>query len=455
MIPRVMHIGRDATLVWEAGMQANIFQTDALRYGRTPPEALNMATLLARLDQAARKCELEEMTVIIAGDMLAPLGFPRNPPADGAPRNKALETARAHHWEVADVGKWMSFRRPGTSGRKRAIHIGVAPWLSARNCKLWHKDEGIMISLLSAVQELTGVAYRQSAGVLGSAMLQNHYPGAQPMWHPSWVGVPPALDHVTERAYTDWVSPLPHHGRYAHSYDGHRAYLAAAIGSEASFGPLHHTHRRVFDRKIAGYWQVQVPVWNVDYLPHPMGPDRVHGQTVWTTTVTMGLLADLADRGVLEMPHVLDSFTAPEASKGQRPTTRRILREWATTLDRAADRARYDHPIPEHGAQLEDCLKSGYKEGIGMWVNETGRIHRPDISHDCLGRSRCNGFRKMWTAAEKGFFPARIHVDEFTYVTDQEDPYAAVPFTRIAREGDRPRLGFFKEPTTTETMAWT
>lgn len=455
-----LYVAEDITVCWD-GKNLTVPTTPA-------DTGEDFTILLARLAGAAEARGLSEITVILDRHIVPALGFPPKPPATlvKAQRHRLLERARQHHWVIDSLSPWMSFRRTG----KPHIHIGIGPWLGKGNCALYPAEGAELTGLpylMGRIQQLTGTAFRMTPGVVGSAILQDRWVGEQPYWHPDWTGCDPATDHVTEQAYGQWTPPTAPQGRYLHSYDSHRNYLGAAGVAEVSFDALRRSPLKDFDRRRAGYWQVVVPGWNEPRMPHPMGPNRLPGQTMWTTTPTMVLMEDLARQGFLEMPVVLDSWISPEVLRPRNgrkagPAVRRILRTWASIIDQAADGAA-EEPDPREAALLEDVCKHMYKDALGMWTTGTGRITRADWSHTAVAKARTNTWRKAWgVALMTGVYPARINVDEITYASNVPDPYDAIPSTsdgtvpanfKVAPQGTRPKLGMFKVPKTTEVGA--
>lgn len=449
-----LYVADDITVCWDG---------KNLTVPSTPPgSGEDFVVLLARFAGAAEARGLSEITVLLDRGIVTQLGFPAKPPTTltKAQRHHLMERVRQHHWLIDSMSPWMSFRRTG----KPTIHIGIGPWLGKGNFALYQEGLTSSTYLIGRIQELTGTAFRMTPGVVGSAMLQDQWVGEQPYWHPDWTGCDPADDHVTEQAYWQWTPPTAPEGSHLHSYDAHRNYLGAAGVAEVSFDRLYRCPLKDFNRKRAGYWQVVVPAWNEPRMPHPMGPDRHTGQTMWTTTPTMILMEDLAQQGFMDMPTVLDSWLSPEILRPRNgrkagPAVRRILRAWSERIDRAADEAAHD-PNPEDAELLEKVSKLLYKEALGMWVTGKGRITRADWAHTALSKARTNTWRKVWGVAQMtGVYPARIHVDEITYASNVSDPYDAIPRTsggtipanfRVTPEGTRPKLGMFKIPKTAE-----
>lgn len=448
---RALYVDDELTVCWDG---------ERLTVVDTPSETTaDFVTLLHRLSLSATVRGLSDMTVILDGPLLARLGFPAKPPATdkGATEHALLQGARAVGWRVTELGRWMSFRRHDTA----TVHIGVGPWLNKGNFVLWKENLAESVYLLGRLHQFTGTAFRITPGVTGCSLLEDGWTrkgrGNVPRWKPAWERCDPAGDHVTEQAYarTWWSAPTPSPLRYLHGFDSHRAYLGAAgVSEKLSMDALVRSPLKDFDRNSAGYWQCVVPHWNETRMPHPIGPKSAAGTTVWVTTPTLTLIEDLANQGYIEMPAILDSWVAPVIDRAKPyDRTRRILRTWAETLDKAADAA-LDEPRAEDAKLLEWTIKKMYKAAFGNWLDDTGRIWRPDWSHSVLAKARTNTWRKAWSVGmATGRWPETIHVDEIVYASDKADPYDDIPHNfRVTPRGERPRLGMFKEPNTTDTQ---
>lgn len=462
---RSLYIENDITWVWD-GARLVIHDT---------PDVADLPTLLGRIARTAQRCRQTEITVLIAGDVAKSIGFPDRAPRRDPEKHPVLDLARAQRWRVTKLSPWTSFRH---TVEPVAIHIGFADWLSPRTFALMggqshgvahHDGPGTLVYLLGRYQDLTGVAFRATPGVSASALLESIWEGARPprgmppgtpaspYWHPDWSLIEPARVHTTERPYSHW-SPNRDGARHVacrdgcpgfntdsdrwRSFDGFRNYLAAAATVETAFSELQPRPMSEFDRKMAGYWQVTMPLWNETRLPHPIASNVPPGEKVWVATPTLDLVRELSEMkdAPIEMPEVHRAYVAKRGTK-ERPyaNTRRVLRTWAEQIDRSANAALEEHS-PAEGRLLEDVIKAGYKEAFGMWLNDTGRVWRPDYSHTVASLARCNGFRKMWRAAMAGYWPVHIYVDEITYEIHDDTDFVPPGF-RIAQT-----LGGFKKP---------
>lgn len=448
---RAMYVFQDITYV---------FHGDRVVVGTTDPAALaELPLMLHRLAAVAQAHRLEEMTVILAADTLKAIGFPPNAPIRGTDTHPALQRARSYGWHVSKLSPWTTFDRQGI-----ALHIGVMPWLSARTAALFAKnrdelidDEGTIVYLAGRFQQLTGVAFRATPGVCGTAMIRRYWRGDQPMWHPKWSGCAPAESRETEK-FLKWMAPgaATDPRPFRHSYDARRAYLAASVSGLFAATELRHTGRAQFDATVAGYWKVVVPHWNESRLPHPMGMNRRAGEEAWVTTPTLGLVWELAlNYSAISPPEVIDSYTAPKpitrTGKRNANPTKRLLRSWAEKIDQLADAALCE-PSPIEGRTLESVIKSMYKESAGgLWFNDTSHIHRPDWHHTVIATARSNHFRRIYKEAQIGLrWPTLINVDSVTYASEcanWEDDAPAHEHFPV-----RPGLGGFKTPNT-ETVS--
>ncbi len=101
--------------------------------------------------------------------------------------------------------------------------------------------------------------------------------------------VPPAEASNTERDL-DWSRVPSEQERqlpYLHAYDRGGSYMAGAASLEFSIGePVHHPDDRPFDKRLPGYWLIDVPE-NGDWrLPNPLAPGgtKAPDHPIWVTT---------------------------------------------------------------------------------------------------------------------------------------------------------------------------
>ncbi|CAI7665486.1 unnamed protein product, partial [Penicillium discolor] len=86
--------------------------------------------------------------------------------------------------------------------------------------------------------------------------------------------------------------------RWLHAYDRGGSYLAGVSGCELGIGePSYHPNGVTFDRKLPGYWKVNLPERAEWLVPNPLDPinrdQSIAGLESWVSTPTLELAIDL------------------------------------------------------------------------------------------------------------------------------------------------------------------
>jgi hypothetical protein len=84
----------------------------------------------------------------------------------------------------------------------------------------------------------------------------------------------------------DWRRDDP--ARFRHGYDRRRSGLAAMGVVQVARYALRHTRKRTFDPKLAGWWLVEIPPWNIPWMPNPAGYCTKHPGAAPDTPVSGG-----------------------------------------------------------------------------------------------------------------------------------------------------------------------
>lgn len=382
--------------------------------------------------------------VVLTTQAMADLGLGLLPPtAADAPNALALSPARARGWNVSKLGPWMSFYSDNQAWPR--ISVACMPWLRSNVGPLWREDMTAMEFArgLADYHEVLGTRFYATPGVTGLEVMRHRTRlSEEPYWAPQdfyAAGKVPKATRHAEDDYRAWVSPVDGErgGAYEHAYDAVSQYLAAAGSVYLPVGELHYATGGEFDKHRGGYWQIEMPAWNLPYLPHPAGNHHAGwagetGPLVWVTSPTMELLEELAEFGVLARPQVISSWTA---------SSLRVLRSWQEQVREALIRSQGE----QYGPEVRRAVKATYTEAIGLMGREGGRVFRPDWRHALIAQARCNLFRKMFRIVqEEHRFPVRIKVDAVTYSSDECDPVAAAPAgLRLAAPGEGLALGRF------------
>lgn len=429
----------------------------AVSVRKTPSETWSQG-VGALLDRVARTFDGAGVLVL---DRAAAHGL-KLPSGPDDPVTVGLDDARSAGWLVrGKVRPWTTFYAdgrpdvvlclPAWPGFYDRSPLGNPQWLqdTVHRLSMWHK--------------LSGSAWVGTPGVAAMQILRAtapRYPVRGKQVGPSF-NYPEGPDGAQEMDYEpeDWS--IPQAGRYAHGYDASRMYLAAAQGCEV-LAPwsLKHTGRIEFDPKKAGWWRVKLGPWNHPRIPAPAGPGE---DERWVTTPTLVLLRNLLDAGDAFQPfEVLDSYTAPG---------KRVLRNWAETIERTYQGARSfaeagDPDVVDgdgttaDGAAVMAAAKSAYKEGWGLlnYISDQGvrnAIYRPDWHYAILAQARSNLWRRMWQVGHaEGRWPVEIKVDHVWYESDSPDPIEAKPsgIPLVNKDNRTDTLGTFKPKGTREKV---
>jgi hypothetical protein len=212
---------------------------------------------------------------------------------------------------------------------------------------------------------------------------------------------------------------------YVHAYDRGGSYAAGVAGLELGIGaPTHHPEGCTFDKKLPGYWRVEVTDTGDWRMPHPLNPrGRVGSQPVWVTTPTLQLAVEMGHE-----PPVLEAYTWAEHG--------RILDGWYARV-RDARTALDTDDVDAQAARNQ--LKVVYTRTIGAFGSETfmrGREgYAPERRHHIVAKARSNMLRRIaQIGRDTDQWPVAVVTDTVLYVSDEPDPVAAWP-------GDPKHLG--------------
>lgn len=347
--------------------------------------------------------------------------WPKVEPKDRAAyTTEMLRLALNDGWRSTPAGAksgWFTFRKDGAG----YVHLGIGPWMDQRKNPLFlHKESDRSIAdRLARFHQMTGAAWRMTAGMTGCASIRAAYPTGEPLWR--WDTAP--ADVIGCSWEMRWQRPTTaaeKHLRFVHHFDITGMYLAAALLT----GLAHKAPVRVgpvpFDPRSSGYWLIEA-------TPDMLGSDgkvplvspRVTDAAgrIWVTTSTMRLLGD-----VNIVPKVHDAWVSD--------STKPILKRWA---ERLRD-ARYAVETDAFNLDLAAALKATSNRTVGTLARPGGRIYRPDWRDEVVDRARANFVRKIW-GADGLAYPLRTNVDSVWYASDDERPnelYAALGAARYA-----------------------
>jgi hypothetical protein len=127
------------------------------------------------------------------------------------------------------------------------------------------------------------------------------------------------------------------------------------------------------------------------------------------TTPTLALLDQLTSEGVYGGFEVIEGYACE---------TSRVTREWAERLRDAHtlwDGALAQADSPEFRA-LKAAAKACYRETIGLFGREGGRVDRPEWQDTIVSYARVNLWRKLWKAGKAtGRWPVEMNRDTAWY----------------------------------------
>lgn len=287
---------------------------------------------------------------------------------------------------LVDVDSAAALGRPGF------LRVGQTPAEAAATLTYW--------------QGISGVCWRGTPGMTGTALMVKHASG-NPRWQPS---TRLELDgRWDDHDVIDWHTPNPQIPERPVTTDIRYAYLAAAgtvalpSGQLRRLGPIDYQRVRTTDE--AGWFLITNPAWNERRVPPPTSMRCRAGARLWITTPTLHHLAELDSAGLVELPRIEDSWTAPNATRvlrGYAERTRDILSATAVTGD----------------DELHDATKQTYREAIGLLGRRGTRIQRPDWRAHIIAHARANLLRKILrVGATERVWPVAVDVDSVTWPT--------------------------------------
>lgn len=398
------------------------------RTSHTPAESLGSIVALLNRVAGALTAAQSAHGVVMVDETAATLLRLAQPPQDG--NQPALDYAAAQGWSHTQWGPWISFYGKG----RPSVYVGQLGQLWAGGERVfpfggpntWPAD---LVAGVAHWGRLTGVPWQAGPPVQGIEMMIQTMPQVRLPDRDSRIrtrtverrddGTPTG---ASEPPWTPALWRNEQLGAYRHGYDRRRAGLTAAGSVELAATKLVRSHRKEFDPTRAGWWLVSVPAWNEHRMPHPMGPRAVYDRA-WVTTPTLGLVAELARQGMIEIPEIIDSMTGP---------ARPVLQPWAARLE-AAYQAPPSEP-DDYRLNDQDAVRAAvgyvYKAAIGMLGHRDGKsqVWRPDWAAAISATKRCNGWRRAWTIGRaEGRWPCYVDDDLWVYVGDELDARSAAP----------------------------
>ncbi|MGQ4519137.1 hypothetical protein ACUH92_08950 [Dermabacteraceae bacterium CCM 9520] len=247
--------------------------------------------------------------------------------------------------------------------------------------------------------------------------------------------------------------------RYLHAYDRGGSYMAGAASLDLGIGkPEHHPRGREFDKKLPGYWLIDIPTKDQMIFPHLKGGDNLispeqaakfphplapgglflPGNAVWVTTPTLALAEEMGMK-----PEVIEAYVWPVHSRVLDPFYNSI-RLGRNNLIERLDSLKEIHDENElvdyeNTQAALDAVKAVYTRTIGMMGStqymKGRRGFAPERRHHIIAKSRASILRLILkNATDTGIYPVAVATDTICYLSDNPDPIAAWP-------GDKTKLG--------------
>ena len=242
--------------------------------------------------------------------------------------------------------------------------------------------------------------------------------------------VPPA-EIPTLEADIDWQRTPNDEERthqWDHAYDRGGSYLAGVSGLELGYGePTYFAAGREFDKKLPGYWRIEMPAKAEWLIPNPIDPrnrdEDITGRLTWVTTQTLDVAAAFGY-----------TFDVVEAYVWEQHG--RILETWYERV-RDARTALDTDDVNDQAAR--NLIKETYVRTLGLMASFEHHKDRegfaPERYHLIQARSRANIIRRVQKIGEEtGRWPVAISKDTVIYTSNEADPIAAWP-------GDPQQLG--------------
>jgi len=237
--------------------------------------------------------------------------------------------------------------------------------------------------------------------------------------------VPPAMIPTLE-ADINWSrkpteEELEH--TFVHAYDRGGSYLAGVSGCNLGVGqPTYHPDGRAFDRKLPGYWRIEMPERTEWLLPNPLDPrnrEKAYehtGKPIWVSTPTLEI--------ALEQGYELEPLEAYVWNESHR-----LLDGWYERI-RDARTALDTDDVDDRLAR--NLLKEVYVRSLGLMASHEFQAGKPGYAperyHAIQARARANIIRRVTQIGrDTGRWPVAILKDTVIYTSNESDPAAAWP----------------------------
>jgi len=315
---------------------------------------------------------------------------------------RTLPELGATEWKFTELRAWTTLTRDYTNGQRTVIHLGLSGSVADNPGALLNGAEGPadVAWRLGRYHDLTGHAWRYTAGVSGCFGLRQRWqhpdPGKQPLWRSAGprgvMGQGPMVWNAAEQPAEGTVD----------SWDVNAMYLGGIKNARVAWSELKPTGARGFDAGVAGWWEIDVAtvpgeLWDGKVRPPLFWARRVIKGTTWLSTERAKLVEQLT--GTID---VVDSWTCDNTEAIGRGYAERLASVRTGMLGPMGPAAR--------------GVKRTWAELVGMVAREGGSIHRPDWSAAWMDLSCANMLRRVFRVGDQlGVWPVAIRTDAVHY----------------------------------------
>jgi hypothetical protein len=302
-----------------------------------------------------------------------------------------------------------------------ALDKRMGPWAQA--------SDGLTLArALGLYRRVLGRRFRRGPGQVGMELLEETLRGSG-RYLAATLPVVDGLRHA--EADFSWIRPLTDAERrreWIHRYDKHSAYLGSISSLRLGLGSPTRVQNIDFDRRLPGYWLVDVEWRGNPLLPDPtrarwLDPEAPAMGPRWLTTPSLEVAQQYGAR-----VHVHEAYVWEQSGRPLEPFYRR-LRDARAQLNRSKQ-------DPAAALALE-ALKQIYQVGLGGWLDarwkrkpdadgHTHPLFRPDWRHSIMAQSRANLWRQLPRLEAAGLAPAAVRTDALYIASDEPDPMRAI-----------------------------
>lgn len=342
-----------------------------------------------------------------------------------------VDEAIADGWKLGGAGEslatWTRIWRPDSE--RRGVWITLLPGVDDAS---WRADErnallqdnpspSTLARRLRLFADGLGAPFTMSAATTGLDLMVDLRARDRDRMFTVVENLPEPAEVRTLEGDINWSRTLTEaegEQKYIHAYDRGGSYAAGMAGLELPIGePVHHPEGLAFERKLPGYWLIDVPKAGDWRMPHPLNP---HGglpvKPVWFTTPTLEFALEQGYE-----PEILEAYVWPDHGRVLDPFYERI-RDARTGLD-----------TDDEDAQVaRNLLKRVYTNSIGMLGSDTymkGRKeYAPHRRHHIVAKARANIMRRVaQIGRDSDVWPVAVSKDSILYVSNEADPIKAWP----------------------------